>query len=91
MTQNKIHLKPVPQFQQQDPKCLCLTKREAAWKSLGQPWARTLPSLTAAEIVSVIYCHLEVAKSLTAVNITSATIKYDFSPLENALVTMLQK
>jgi hypothetical protein len=68
-----------------------LTRREAAKKSPGKPWARALPSLTGAEIVSIIYCHLEVAKSLTAVNITSATIKYDFSPLENALVTMLQK
>ena len=29
-------------------------------------------------------------KSLTAVNITSATIKHDFSPLQNALVTVLK-
>lgn len=30
------------------------------------------------------------AKSLTAVNITSATIKHDFSPLENARVPVLK-
>lgn len=65
-------------------------KSAAARRSWGQPSATSSTFRCRCWNAPHNVLSLEVAKSLTAVNITSATIKHDFSPLENALVTVLK-